>query len=147
MDTRSYADAVKKFRPDELTLFSSPHWHLLLRAKQLTLGSMILLPTEPRDDFECLTAPEAHDLFQTVARAQRVLRETFGPSRFNLIAAMMKDNFVHFHLIPRYDSTRTFGQMEWVDTDWPSMAIFRDINTPQNVLQMLVETLGSALNG
>lgn len=146
MDARSYADAIKKFRPDDLTLFSSPHWHVLLRVKQLTLGSMILLPMEPRDDFERLTPDEANDLFQTVARAQHVLKDAFGPSRFNLIAAMMKDNFVHFHLIPRYESAKSFAQLEWIDADWPGLVTFRDVNTPQDALKMLVETLRISFN-
>jgi diadenosine tetraphosphate (Ap4A) HIT family hydrolase len=59
-----------------------------------------------------------------VAACQRLLRTTFDADRFNLIAAMMKDNFVHFHLVPRYAQARELDGVTWQDPDWPSLIGF-----------------------
>ena len=141
MNNDEYISATKKFQPDELTLFSSAQWRVLLRVKQITLGSLVLLPVDPIEDFDATTPDVAADFFRTVALSQSVLKTNFAPDRYNVIAAMMKDAFVHFHLIPRYSAERDFADETWTDSDWPQLVAFRDVNTGAATRKLLVDIL------
>ena len=144
MNNDEYISATQKFRPDELTLFSSAHWRVLLRVKQITLGSLVLLPVDPIEDFDAATPDVAADFFRTVALSQSVLKKSFTPDRYNVIAAMMKDAFVHFHLIPRYSTEREFANETWTDSDWPQLVAFRDVDTDRATRELLVDVLTQA---
>ena len=39
---------------------------------------------------------------------------------------MMVDHHVHYHVIPRYASVRTFAGREWVDNGWPAVPVIAD---------------------
>ena len=61
-------------------------------------------------------------------------RTDLGADRVNVVAAMMKDPFVHFHFFPRFESAvNLFGQ-SWVDEDWPRAIVLRDVETSPGVL-------------
>ena len=144
MNNDEYISATQKFRPDELTVFSSAQWRVLLRVKQITLGSLVLLPVDPIEDFDAATPDVAADFFRTVALSQSVLKKSFAPDRYNVIAAMMKDAFVHFHLIPRYSTEREFANETWTDSDWPQLIAFRDVDTDRATRKLLVDILTQA---
>jgi diadenosine tetraphosphate (Ap4A) HIT family hydrolase len=146
MNAEEYASATKKFQPENLTLAVSPHWRVLLRVKQITLGSLVLLPLEPIEDFGSADAEEPADLFGTISKCQAALGSVFAPDRYNLIAAMMKDPFVHFHLIPRYQSERSFAGQKWTDSEWPQLISFRDVQTDEATLGAVFAALASAMS-
>jgi len=138
VDNAEYERALEKFSVADNLLVRSQYWTVILRPKQITLGALVLIPNSPIDDFDAVAADEAADLFTVVARCQAVLREVFNADRFNLIAAMMKDHFVHFHLTPRYESDRHLAGMTWVDRDWPSLIDFgTDAPPPEDNIPVL----------
>ncbi len=47
---------------------------------------------------------------------------------------MMKDPFIHFHFIPRYDSEVERGGKRWTDEDWPKVVTLRDVSTTEEDL-------------
>jgi diadenosine tetraphosphate (Ap4A) HIT family hydrolase len=124
VDAQSYDIALEKFSLRDNLLTETERWRVALRPKQVTLGALVLLPVRPIPDFDEVDAQEAAGLFGLVGVCQRVLRDAFHPDRFNLIAAMMKDNFVHFHLVPRYAEVRDFEGVSWRDADWPALVSF-----------------------
>ena len=114
---------------------------MALRPQQVTLGALILIPVEPISDFDQVTPTEASTLFEVVARCQVLLRHTFRADKFNLIAAMMKDNFVHFHLIPRYANPRNLKGTTWTDGDWPTLVTFRKDGQTEEARASVLEGL------
>lgn len=125
MRDEDYRAALQKFAVADNEVAHSDKWVVVLRPKQVTLGALVLLPRRGVDDFDALDPEEATDFFRLVARCQTVLRLAFRPDRFNVVAAMMKDPFVHFHLIPRYADTREFAGVTWSDESWPDLIDFR----------------------
>jgi diadenosine tetraphosphate (Ap4A) HIT family hydrolase len=141
VDNEEYAKAIEKFRPQDNTVALTDHWHIVLRPKQVTLGALIALPTSFIADFDGIADDAAADLFRVIGASERALRSAFSPDRFNLIAAMMKDPFVHFHLLPRYETERSFGGTSWKDVDWPGLVSFRNVDTTPTLLSQLADEL------
>lgn len=86
------------------------HWHVLLSRKQTYLGrSMVILKRHCADLAE-LTPDEWNDLFLTIQKTEKVLRDAFDVTVFNW-ACFMNHAFqkqpynphVHWHVWPRYD--------------------------------------------
>ncbi len=40
--------------------------------------------------------------------------------KMNYLALMMLDSIVHFHVIPRYNNSRTFEEKSFHDLNWPN---------------------------
>jgi diadenosine tetraphosphate (Ap4A) HIT family hydrolase len=142
-----YGTALEKFAVADNKIASSDKWFAVLRPKQVTLGALVLIPNRGIDDFDGLEPEEAFDFFRLVARCQAVLRLSFQPDRFNVVAAMMKDPFVHFHLIPRYADMREFGGAVWTDESWPDLIDFRAAAPDSPVRAALLDHLRSAFAG
>lgn len=143
----SYLAAIAKFSPEASRVGESALWIAVLRPKQITVGSLVLLPKRPIEDFGQVKEDEATDLFRAIAGCQALLRSTFAPDRFNLIAAMMKDPFVHFHLIPRYSTPRTVDQVTVIDEDWPALVDFAKPAADDEVRNVVLTCLRDALGG
>jgi diadenosine tetraphosphate (Ap4A) HIT family hydrolase len=68
-----------------------------------------------------------------------------GAEKVNVIAAMMKDPFVHFHFIPRYSQPKSAFGRDWVDEDWPRAATLRDVETPPEALGSIRDLIRKSL--
>ena len=124
----------KKFRPSDLTVREFEHWLVVVRAKQVTLGSTVFLLKRPVEALGGLEATEAAELPSVAGWFEERVRNLYTAERFNYVAAMMKDPYVHFHAFPRYGSQRERYGMGWSDDAWPKVIEFRDVDTPDNVL-------------
>jgi diadenosine tetraphosphate (Ap4A) HIT family hydrolase len=146
VDPAEYESALGKFSLSANLLWKAERWIVALRPQQVTLGALVLLPRRPIPDFDQVTPTEASTLFEVVAKCQGLLRHTFDADKFNLIAAMMKDNFVHFHLIPRYATPQQFGGSTWTDSDWPTLITFRKDAQAEEARASVLESLRSNLD-
>lgn len=45
-------------------------------------------------------------------------KELYGAEKWDYLALMMKDEFVHFHAIPRYSKEINRYDKIWLDHDW-----------------------------
>lgn len=95
------------------------HWVVLLRPQQVTLGSLILLCRNEARRFGDITQPAATELKAATGRIEEVLSAAFGYDRINYLMLMMVDPDVHFHVIPRYQSSRSYQGTAFLDTAWP----------------------------
>ena len=96
-------------------------WTVLLRPKQPTLGSLVLVCREPVKAFSAVSAEGFADLHGIVRRVETMLREVVAYERINYLMLMMVDPDVHFHVIPRYAGTRSFSGVEYRDAGWPGV--------------------------
>jgi diadenosine tetraphosphate (Ap4A) HIT family hydrolase len=118
------------------------HWVVLLRPRQVTLGSLVLAhkgdQTRPGDVF-----PEAYaELSQIKTAIENTLRSAFGMQKINYLMLMMVDKEVHYHVIPRYPAPVNFQGVEFEDTGWPAIpqlgyATELDAETHAQLLQTL----------
>ena len=128
---------MKKFDTPNLGIKEYDHWVLALRAKQITLGSCVILLNRECAFMSDLTDSELIE-FKSVSKDWEIaVRHLVRPDKFNYIAAMMKDPFVHFHAIPRYCEPREFNGQTFNDTSWPSLITFENISTPESTLQSI----------
>lgn len=130
---------LAKFQPDRLTINEFDHWLVTVRVKQVTLGDAVLLLKRDEPSLAGLRDKEAKELPRVVKWYENAAAELFKAERFNYIAAMMKDLFVHFHALPRYSGERTFAGRAWKDTAWPKAATLDDVTTADAELDALVK--------
>lgn len=133
-----------KFRPSELACREFSSWLVVVRQKQVTLGDCVFLVKRAVSSISEMEPNELAELAEVTAWFEATTKATFGAERFNYVAAMMKDPYVHFHAFPRYStSTHRYG-IEWRDEAWPKVIEFSDVATPDNVLKAIREDLESA---
>lgn len=112
---------IEKFGYPETLLKQWEHWLLLLRPAQPTLGSCILAAKSDATAFGAL-APAAHaELAIITAEIETVLGQAVAYQKINYLMLMMVDPHVHFHVIPRYEGSRTWEGVEFADAGWPAV--------------------------
>ena len=114
-------DTILKFGYPAPLLRAYERWVVLLRPIQVTLGSLVVACTEPATAFSAISAEAAAELAQVVGDVERVLADRTGYEKINWLMLMMVDREVHFHVIPRYAGTRSFGGQEFADAGWPRL--------------------------
>jgi len=95
------------------------HWVLLLRPAAPTLGAMVLAAKGEATRYGALETEAFAEQGQVVATIERALDATVRPERINYLMLMMVDPHVHFHVLPRYNGTRSRGALTIADTGWP----------------------------
>ncbi|MFM9917705.1 MAG: HIT family protein [Rhizobacter sp.] len=108
-----------KFGDPTTRLAQTDHWTVLLRPRQPTLGSLVLICRESVRSFAEVSADGYTELRHVVRCIEASLREVVAYERINYLMLMMVDPDVHFHVIPRYDGSRRFGDVEFRDAGWP----------------------------
>lgn len=108
-----------KFGDPATRIAQTERWSVLVRPRQPTLGSLVLVCREPVLAFSDVSAEGFAELRGIVRNAEQVLRAFVGYERINYLMLMMVDPDVHFHVIPRYSGTRTYNGIEYPDTGWP----------------------------
>ena len=138
-----------KFGDPAMRLAQTDCWTLLLRPKQPTLGALVLVCREPVGAFADVSAKAFAEMQGMVRRIEAALHEVVGYERINYLMLMMVDPDVHFHVIPRYDGTRSFQGVAFPDAGWPGppaldAAITLDATTSDRLGTALREALQRA---
>jgi diadenosine tetraphosphate (Ap4A) HIT family hydrolase len=94
-------------------------WVVLVRPKQPTLGSLVLVCKEPARAFSALSAEAVAELGGVVGKVEPLLTRFMAYAKINYLMLMMVDPDVHFHVIPRYDGSREYEGKVFTDAGWP----------------------------
>lgn len=113
---KPFSDA---FDSDELLVFKTDHWSVLVRKNQVTLGSLVLAANRNFISASELLDTELEQFPKVIGKLEFVLERVFGYDKINYLCLMMTDRHYHFHVIPRYADNRQFFGSEWIDADWP----------------------------
>ena len=97
------------------------YWLVLIRPKQPTYGSLVLICKESAIAFSELSAQAFADLSVAVAGIERVLKQVVAYEKINYLMLMMVDRDVHFHVIPRYAGERVHEGVSFPDAGWPAV--------------------------
>jgi diadenosine tetraphosphate (Ap4A) HIT family hydrolase len=138
-----------KFGDPDARIAQTPHWTVLLRPRQPTLGSLVLVCRENVTAFSAVSAAGFADLQQVVQRVEGCLRQVVGYERINYLMLMMVDPDVHFHVIPRYSQPREHSGQVYADAGWPGPpalepAVIPDAVARASLLRRLRDAWASA---
>ena len=95
------------------------HWVLLIRPAQVTAGSLILAAKGESTAYGDLPAEAFTEQGAIIAELEQKLRDVVNMDKINYLMLMMVDPHVHFHIIPRYQGSRSFAGLELADHGWP----------------------------
>lgn len=127
-----------KFKPAEYTIKDFKNWIVVVRPKQITLGDAVIILKNQVPSIGDASGDELAELPTVIAWYENRCKTLFGAEKFNYIAAMMKDNFVHFHAIPRYSEEKSFAGIQWTDEFWPKPVSLVDTKTSQETLDAIL---------
>ena len=108
-----------KFGDPANRIAQTERWTVLLRPRQPTLGSLVLVCREPVLAFADLSPEAFAELRGVVGGVEAMLRAFVSYERINYLMLMMVDPDVHFHVIPRYPGARDFMGVAYQDAGWP----------------------------
>lgn len=112
-------ETIRKFGYPLTLVREYDHWVVLLRPKQITLASLVMACTDDAKALSEITPAAFAELVQVTRDIEITLRRAFGYDRLNYLLLMMVDPDVHFHVIPRYASERSFEGARFTDPGWP----------------------------
>ena len=96
------------------------YWLILVRPKQPTFGSLVLVCKETVQAFSEVSPAAFADLQVAVAGIERLLKAQVDYEKINYLMLMMVDKDVHFHVIPRYEGAREHEGANFPDAGWPA---------------------------
>ena len=135
---------AEKFGYPDSAIKSFEHWHVLVRPAQPTLGSLVLVCSDPTDHFGGISREASSELQQATSEIERVLGELFEFDKINYLMLMMVDPDVHFHVLPRYAKDREYQSLRFEDASWPGPPDITAANEfPAEVKQALIADLRS----
>ena len=112
-------DTIAKFGYPDTLLAEYEGWVVLLRPKQVTLGSMVLACKEDALALSAVSPAAWAELAAVTRDLEAAARSAFRPDKLNYLALMMVDPHVHFHVIPRYETARELDELVFEDAAWP----------------------------
>lgn len=125
-DSTMLSDFRSKFQVDSLIVARTPAWSWSVRPNQPTLGSGILSLNRHALHFSDVTTGEMAELSELIKTLEKTVKSVFNHNIMNYLMLMMVDHHVHFHVIPRYDGSRQFAGLEWIDNGWPALPVMAD---------------------
>lgn len=117
-------------------------WAVLARPGQVTLGSQVLVCKDPATAFAAISAEAFAELERVTGDIETCLSGLWSYNKINYLMLMMVDLDVHFHVIPRYDTDRSFGGLAFADSGWPGVP---DLANPTVLEGRALEALVSFL--
>jgi diadenosine tetraphosphate (Ap4A) HIT family hydrolase len=135
-------ETIRRFGHPATLVAEYPHWVVLLRPDQPTLGSLVLAAKGEAEAFADLDPAAFAELGQVIGDIEAALRTAVGYARINYLMLMMVDRHVHFHVIPRYEGVREAAGVEVPDKGWPKAPALGEAVTPdQGQISALVAWL------
>jgi diadenosine tetraphosphate (Ap4A) HIT family hydrolase len=114
----SCCDIWTKFGHESGEILSTVYWSVVIRRKQVTPGSLVLICKRHAESLGSLTPEEGEDLPNAARAIEQLLDAAFQPDKLNYLALMMVDRHLHFHVIPRYERERTVHGYLFKDPNW-----------------------------
>lgn len=99
------------------------HWLVLVRPKQPTFGSLVLVCKDAVQAFSDVSPAAFADLQVAVAGIERLLKSQVAYEKINYLMLMMVDKDVHFHVLPRYAGARMDEGVAFPDAGWPAAPV------------------------
>lgn len=139
-------DTMKKFGYPDSLIKEYGYWVLLLRPAQVTLGSMVLAAKSDATSYSQLPKEAFAEQHAAIADIESAMAQIVSPQKMNYLMLMMVDPHVHFHVIPRYEGSRTFENVTFPDSGWPGPpALGQVAETDKTTMEKLKAAIASNL--
>ena len=139
--------AVKFGFPDTVVA-ETGCWLVLVRPQQPALGSLVLVCKEPIKAFADASPQAFAELKGVITAIEATLTAFTAYQRINYLMLMMVAPDVHFPVIPRHETTRTFGGQTFTDAGWPGPpALGQAVAMEGEALEALVAAIRKAWTG
>jgi diadenosine tetraphosphate (Ap4A) HIT family hydrolase len=112
-------ETILKFGYPQTLLYEYKHWVVLLRPKQVTVGSLVLACKEEAERIPDVSAEAFAELKTVTTDLETALQKAFLYDKINYLLLMMVDKQVHFHVLPRYAEARQVAGGTFTDSAWP----------------------------
>ena len=126
-----------RFNKPELVLKEFNHWVIILRENVVTLGSCIIILKSGKQFLKDVSNEEMAEFSEVCKWFEEKTSQLYGAEKWNYCAMMMKDEFVHFHAIPRYSKKINYYDKVWIDTDWPKGTSLNKIDVDKETLMKI----------
>ena len=127
------------------TVAETASWLILVRPKQPTFGSLVLICKEEVQAFSQLSPEAFADLKTATDGIERMLGKVVAYEKINYLMLMMVDKDVHFHVIPRYAGSREHDGRVFTDAGWPAApALGSTVDLDPDAAERLAKTLAQA---
>ena len=111
---------LKKFAYPEMLIKEYNNWYLLLRADQVTIGSLVLICKDEVGAYSDISVDSNKEFYSIIQEIENSLKRLFNYSKINYLMLMMVDNIVHYHIIPRYENDIELFNVNYKDSCWPN---------------------------
>ena len=115
---------------------------LLLRPKQVTLGSLVIACKEEAISFSTISSEASLEMFVVIKEVEYIMKKLFSFDKINYLGLMMVDKHVHLHVLPRYSNPIIFNGISYKDINWPKAPSLSEellfSNKEINDLRMLI---------
>lgn len=91
------------------------YWQVIVNQNQDYLGKVMLVLIRHETDVTSLNGAEQVEFWQLLSAVHRALSSILQPDHYNYAFLMNGDRHVHFHVIPRYASSREFSSLTFSD--------------------------------
>ena len=130
-----------RFSKPELMIKQGKFWSIIFRESTTTLGNCIFICNRECPTLSNLTAEEMAEFPELCKWYEDKIKTLYGAVKFNYVAMMMKEGFVHFHVIPRYDKKIEKYGLVWEDIDYPKGTKLGKIEIDENIKQLIINDL------
>lgn len=126
-----------RFNRKELFIKEFDYWILMLRLVPITIGSCIILLKRECSSLAEVTKEEITEFPKVCKFFEEKCKSLYGAVKFNYHADMMKESFLHFKAIPRYDKPVIRHGINWIDKDWPLTESLTKTEVSEEILQKI----------
>jgi diadenosine tetraphosphate (Ap4A) HIT family hydrolase len=138
---------MRKFGAPNTCVRNYRYWTVLLRPAQVTLGSLVLAAFEPARALADLSRESFTEMGEVVRDIEQALARAVAFDKINYLLLMMVDPDVHFHVIPRYATERSFAGVKFTDPGWPGIPDLSRKNTvSDDTMQQMLSHIRSCWN-
>jgi diadenosine tetraphosphate (Ap4A) HIT family hydrolase len=138
-------DFFEKFRVEELKIYETEFWVWSLRPVQATLGAGVLSTRRRHARLSDLDEAEFSDMHSIIKTIEGTLDQAFDIDGLNYLMLMMVDKHVHYHVLPRYADTVSFGSALFPDSGWPGPPVLNVEATATQELDAILSLMKSNL--
>ncbi len=124
-----------RYNQEDLFIKEFSYWLLLLRPVPVTIGSCVILLKRKCCSLSEITKEEMAEFPEVCHYFENSCKSLYGAVKFNYHANMMKEDFVHFHAIPRYNKIVKKHGIDWVDHDWPLAEKMTKLEVEKDILK------------
>lgn len=107
----------------DVVVFETSHWRVVLDADQRFLGKSFVTLLEHKESISDLSTDDWNDLYDVMKRLENGTERAFAPSHFNWSCLMNnavvadQPTHVHWHFHPRYTRSVEFARETFYDTE------------------------------